>query len=575
MHKTTVIDNGCTHRTDSGKAKSNLNYQQRLFRYFLMVLPFALILLISTSYQQNPDEQNYFEQEYYSPEVIDSLKNFVLSGSFLNLANTGKDYSASCQYLRDFYSDNRYRPVWIHYKGLSERGVELISLFERAREYGLEPGNYHIQEIRELKHQMEILSETRKEVVMDFNLEILLSDAAFRFMINLHSGYQSFDSLLYSTAWVIDLHKVMLHGLSQGNLIESILSVEPVFIEYIKLRSANALFVKTNALNDQVAQIHYPNRDTIALTSEIKEALIMLGYVNRNDQSANIPEALRNFQRYHGLTADGRPGLNTIEALGKSTLYRYRVLALNLDRLRKKQYGDSTLLYVNIPSYRLKVFNRNILMDTLRVIVGNPSSPTPLFSGKMERIIANPMWYVPKSIAINEMLPKIKADSTYLERNGFRVLDKNYRVIQPGDINLTAMEESEFNYTFRQNRGAENSLGLAKFIFTNPHAIYIHDTPGKSMFSKDLRAFSHGCIRVEHPERLANYILDEINADTTDFSDLMTSGLHHEFNISSPMPVHITYVTCEADELGGLYFYKDIYGIDQKELAELAPFMGI
>lgn len=185
------------------------------------------------------------------------------------------------------------------------------------------------------------------------------------------------------------------------------------------------------------------------------------------------------------------------------------------------------------------------------------------------------MWYVPKSIAINEMLPKIKADSTYLERNGFRVLDKNYRVIQPGDINLTAMEESEFNYTFRQNRGAENSLGLAKFIFTNPHAIYIHDTPGKSMFSKDLRAFSHGCIRVEHPERLANYILDEINADTTDFSELMTSGLHHEFKISSPMPVHITYVTCEADELGGLYFYKDIYGIDQKELAELAPFMGI
>jgi murein L,D-transpeptidase YcbB/YkuD len=173
------------------------------------------------------------------------------------------------------------------------------------------------------------------------------------------------------------------------------------------------------------------------------------------------------------------------------------------------------------------------------------------------------------------MLPKIKSDSTYLERNGFRILDKNMRLVNNGDLDFNTLSENQFDYTFRQNRGTDNSLGQAKFIFTNPHAVYIHDTPGKGLFAKDLRAFSHGCIRIEHPERLANYILHNINSDTTNFARLMETGRQQEFKVSSALSVHITYVTCEADEEGTLYFYKDIYGIDEEELRKLAPFMGI
>jgi len=221
------------------------------------------------------------------------------------------------------------------------------------------------------------------------------------------------------------------------------------------------------------------------------------------------------------------------------------------------------------------VYNGNLLKDTFRVIVGHPSTPTPIIAGRMERIIANPMWYVPRSITMSEILPKIIADSNYLKRNGFQVLDKNMRTVNYETLNFADISESDFEYTLRQDRGLDNSLGQVKFIFSNPYAIYLHDTPGKTLFSKDLRAFSHGCVRVQNPERLAGYIINEIGLDSTNINKLIGEGTPHEFNISSPMSIQIMYITCEADNDGELYFYNDIYGTDKKELEQLASYMGI
>jgi murein L,D-transpeptidase YcbB/YkuD len=193
----------------------------------------------------------------------------------------------------------------------------------------------------------------------------------------------------------------------------------------------------------------------------------------------------------------------------------------------------------------------------------------------METIIANPCWYVPKNITVHELLPKLKTDTGYLKRNGFKVLDSNFKTVNYENLNLADIPETDFNYTIRQDRGSDNSLGQMKFIFSNPYSVYLHDTPGKTLFSKDLRAFSHGCVRLQDPDRLANYILHEINADTTNISRLIATGRHFEFKLTSSLPVQIIYITCEADEAGRVYFYKDIYGKDEKELDQLAPFMDI
>jgi murein L,D-transpeptidase YcbB/YkuD len=575
MDTDTVIDNRCTHLTNPGKASSHLNFHKDAFRYFLAVIPVAILLLISTSYQQTPDEMNAMEPDYFSPGTLDSLYANLSSNIKDNQAFNNGENIAMLESIRNFYFRNGYKPVWTNFNGLNGRAASLIYLIEHAREYGLEPQHYHVSAIRELQQKMEDRSRENRQSTIGIDLEILMTDAAFRLMVNLHTGYRSFDSTLYSADWVAKLPDIMLQGVASGKVIENILSVQPRFIEYTRLQKANVRFIRTNSLTDQWVEINYPAKDSSMLYSQIREALVTLGYLSKRSNYTDIIAGLREFQHYHGLEPDGKPGKNTIEALKQSTLFKYRILALNLDRLRKKQEMDSNLLYINIPAYQLKVFNGNTLKDTFRIIVGNPSSPTPVLSARMEKVIANPVWFVPKSITMREILPKIKSDSGYLKRNGFKVLDGDYKAVNYETLNLADISENDFNYTLRQDRGLDNSLGQIKFIFSNPYAIYLHDTPGKSLFSKDLRAFSHGCIRVQHPERLAGYILREINSDSTNITRLIAAGRHREFNISSKLSIQIMYVTCEADDAGRLYFYRDIYGTDKKELEQLAPLMDI
>jgi murein L,D-transpeptidase YcbB/YkuD len=406
-------------------------------------------------------------------------------------------------------------------KGLDDGAGQLVQLIGRAKEFGLEPENYHYNTINNLISAYEKKAGNLNRVLMDFNIEILLSDAAFRMMFNLHSGYQHVDSA-FLTELSANFAQVLKKGISENNIPGSILSVEPQFIEYQNLRHAVTAFISANPVNKHAA----------------------------------------GFQ-------------DSVTSNATDSLYWYRILALNLDRLRKRKYTDNRMLYVNIPSYSLRIFEHNRLADTFRVIVGSPSSPTPLLSAKMETVVANPVWYVPRSIAIDEILPKLKKDSNYLERNGFCVLDRNFRPVDARSVRMENINPADFDYTFRQKRGEDNSLGKVKFLFSNPYSVYLHDTPGKALFTKEKRALSHGCIRIQNPERLANYILHEINSDTTRFEYLMEKGLHHEFKLNSPLAIHITYITCEAAPDGDLTFYNDIYGIDKMELEVLAAFMNV
>ena len=347
----------------------------------------------------------------------------------------------------------------------------------------------------------------------------------------------------------------------------------PGFIEYSQLQAATLHFVRSTSLSDDTLFIAKADKDSVEFYSQVKNALVRLGYAKKNSSKEEVVAGLKEFQQHHGLEGDGRPGLNTMEALRMTTLYHYRMLALNLDRLRKQENSEMHLLYVNIPAYQLKVFRQNKLMDTYRVIVGTPKTPTPQLVSKVERIIANPVWDVPTSIAHNELLPKIKADSGYLRRNNFRLVDRHNNTVNSQEIDIDRISTAE--YFIRQDASSDNALGKVKFIFSNPYAVYLHDTPGRSLFAKDTRDMSHGCVRLQNPEKLAEYLVNVVQSDSTDISGLINKGIRREFNLATAVPIHISYITCDADEKGNLYFYRDIYGIDEKELAELKAFMGI
>ena len=548
-------------------------FQHHLLRYFIALTTLALLLLVSTSYVDNTASTKENGMEYFAPACVDSLRD-ILSDSIItsDLAVSGERIIV-LESVKQFYRLNDFRPVWTHTRGLTRRASALVELIAQARYYGLEPLHYHYSAIRELQHTLSLKDMDHADALKT-DLEILMTDAALSFMINLRAGYMAHDSALASENWLPDLPATLLQGIMQGQLQQEILSMQPGFKEYQRLQKATAKFVQHSHITDQWGEICYPSNDSVALRHQVRKALLALGYLDK-DQQDDMVDALKVFQHYHGLTADGNPGANTIEALRQSTLDRYRKLALNLDRLRKQSTSDTTMLYVNIPSYQLKIYRHNTLIDTFRVIVGHPSSPTPLFNGNMETIIVNPVWYVPRSIAMSEILPKIKSDTGYLRRNGFKILDGNYRAVNESSLDLEGMSADNFNYTLRQSRGSDNALGHVKFIISNPYAVYIHDTPGRTLFNKDIRAYSHGCIRLKDPERLASYIVREINAEEADLAQMIENGRHYEINIAASLPVYIRYITCEADDDGNVFYYKDIYGLDEREMQAFIPLMGI
>jgi L,D-transpeptidase YcbB len=546
-----------------------------LFSYkpIILVTVFISVLILSTSFQSGRNEMVRIESEYLIPDLINGLKTILSESPFRPQAGRNAESIALYNEVRHFYMLQAYRPAWTSYNHLNRNGASLISLIENAREYGLEPQHYHIDRLREIQSLIKDDRSRSQYSEKRMELEMLLTDAALKLMVNLHAGYQAFDSTLLSSAWIAELPGILQQGIRQGKPVEQILSVQPRFIEYSRLQMATVSFVRNTSLSDDTLFIAEAMKDSVEFYNQVKNALVRLGYAGKASGKKEIIAGLKEFQQHHGLESDGRPGKNTLEALQMTTLYHYRMLALNLDRLRKQDNSEMHLLYVNIPAYQLKVFRQNKLMDTYRVIVGAPKTPTPQLVSKVERVIANPVWDVPTSIAQNELLPKIKADSGYLRRNRFRLVDRHNNTVNSQQVDINQISNAE--YFIRQDASSDNALGKVKFIFSNPYSVYLHDTPGKTLFAKDARDMSHGCVRLQNPEKLAQYLVNIVQSDSTDISGLIVKGIHREINLAVAVPIHISYITCDADEKGKLYFYKDIYGIDEKELAELEPFMGI
>jgi murein L,D-transpeptidase YcbB/YkuD len=541
-------------------------------------LGFAIlfIMMVNTSYVQSPGKFKQAEAEYFSKVSADSLSKFL--AEYFDSDSTVLQHSQRLRLPKqvwEFYSKNHYKPVWTHSAGISRRATQMMELLTHSRNFGLEGLHYHTDSLlnlcEELKSQNGDISATR----LGADFEMLMTDAVLSFMTHLHAGYVNFDSVLFSQSWMIDLPGLLMQGIKKDNLQETVLSVQPEFIGYQELQKATEKFVLTHQLTDQWINFTNEKNDSIKLWQNVSCVLVRLGYLKSDPTSNEIHSALMSLQKHHGLHPDGRCGRNTLEALGQSTLHKYYNLALNLDRLRKLDIADRLMLYVNIPSYKLRVMKNNKTIDTFRVIVGKPISPTPRLTGKMLTIISNPMWYVPKSITVNEILPRMKSDSGYLKRNGFKILDENFKVVSPKSIDMASTTAENFAYKIRQNRGSDNSLGQVKFIFSNPYSVYLHDTPGKQLFSKDIRAFSHGCIRLEDPEMLADYIIRELNKQQLNFPELVRRGKHQEVPILTDLPIHIRYITCEGDDKGNIYFYKDIYGLDRKEMDKFREWMGI
>ena len=292
----------------------------------------------------------------------------------------------------------------------------------------------------------------------------------------------------------------------------------------------------------------------------------------KEDLSARLTAALENKQvrqsleelapthpQYKGLQA--ALAAETVTPTGKAD-----VLKMNMERWRwaSRDLGDRYVL-INVPAYVMQVYESDRPALSMRVIVGQPDWPTPLFSDEMTNVVFSPYWNIPETILQDETLPAVARDPDFLLRNNIEVVGTSGRPVDPYSIDWSADMAAQ-GVRFRQRPGANNALGLVKFMFPNRFNVYLHDTPGDKLFFKEKRAFSHGCIRVEQPLELAQYVLrDQPEWTTARIQQAMHARQERAVQLKTPIPVHIGYWTAWVEADGKTVTYTDDpYGIDAR-----------
>ncbi|MGG7447932.1 L,D-transpeptidase [Kosakonia oryzendophytica] len=284
----------------------------------------------------------------------------------------------------------------------------------------------------------------------------------------------------------------------------------------------------------------------------------------RGPYDRQLVEAVKRFQSWQGLHADGVIGQSTRDWLNVSPAQRAAVLALNIQRLRLLPGNLATGIMVNIPEYSLVYYLNGNQVLASRVIVGRPDRKTPMMSSALNNVVVNPPWNVPPTLARKDILPKVWNDPGYLERHGYTVLRgwNSKEAIDPSMVDWATITPSNLPFRFQQAPGAQNSLGRYKFNMPSSDAIYLHDTPNHNLFQKEARALSSGCVRVNKASELANMLLQDAGWNDTRISDALKQGDTRYVNIRQDIPVNFYYLTAFVGADGRTQYRTDIYNYD-------------
>jgi murein L,D-transpeptidase YcbB/YkuD len=299
----------------------------------------------------------------------------------------------------------------------------------------------------------------------------------------------------------------------------------------------------------------------------LRARLMVMGYLHRSNAQTYdtaMATAVSAFQTAHGLEADGVAGESTIVEINQSIETRLKsvIVAMERERWLNKKRGERHIL-VNIPDFTAKIVDNGRVTFETRSVVGAPSEdrPTPEFSDEMDHMVINPSWYVPRSIVVGEYLPALRSNPNAVRH--IEITDSRGRVVNRSAANFAGYTARNFPYSMRQPPSQSNALGLVKFMFPNKYNIYLHDTPAKNLFSREVRAYSHGCIRLNDPFDFAYALLAAQEADPEGFFQAqLRTGREARVNLVTPVPVHIIYRTAFTDAQGNLNFRRDIYGRD-------------
>jgi murein L,D-transpeptidase YcbB/YkuD len=494
------------------------------------------------------------------------------------------EHPRAAEAIEVFYNERGLQPFWLTPSDGLRNADYLLGALGDAASHGLSPARYRFDQ---LSSQVALLTpESSLDEVA--RLERALSSAFLLYLDDLRAGAadpEALDLKVHVDPARPDPLR-MLREMAQINDVPQVLEqIVPTDPRYRRLR---------DALNTMTAQAKaggwgptVPGRglkkgETSVAADALRRRLIAMGDLPPEPElmstasstvstyDERLQGAVAQFQDRHGLVADGIAGPATLRALNQPIGRRIAQTMLNLERLRwRANQKLGRRIEVNQAAFRMTVFDdTDTPLHESRVVIGKSERrlQTPEFSRSMSYLVLNPRWNVPRSIVSREFLPAAKADPTFFERQNMDLYRRGKIIDATKDVNWEQMTPEIFGEHFGviQKPGPGNALGNVKFMFPNGHNIYLHDTPSKHLFSQEMRAHSHGCVRVERPFALAWLLLSEQSADPgTMIENILATGDETEVPLERPIPIHLMYMTSWVDHTGTLHFREDVYGRDE------------
>ncbi|MCC6135101.1 MAG: L,D-transpeptidase family protein [Candidatus Contendobacter sp.] len=474
------------------------------------------------------------------------------------------------QYLIPFYVQRDYRAAWLSADGKPRSAVDdLIKALGEADREGLRPADYHRAELQKLLSSLE-QGEAGRTAEQLADADLLFTDAYLTYASHLLSGRLSPRKV--DPEWAIpprsrDLAETLREALANDKVMGSLRALAPQGKGYVQLRDTLHRYRKVEqeggwpmvgaGASGKVLRIR------LQASGDLADVATEPGKNATYDKA--VTQAVRDFQRRHGLAETGKVNAATLAALNVPVSERIRQIELNMERWRwlPDDFGTRYIL-VNIPSFRMSVIENGKPVIESNVVVGRQERQTPTFTANMAYLVLSPKWYVPRSIAVKDKLPKLRRNAYALAGQGIRIYNSAGQQIDPGGVNWSAVGAGNFNYQLRQDAGPRNALGGIKFMFPNPYNVYLHDTPSRSLFSRSQRTFSSGCIRISNPVELAEYLLKHDPKWSKDaIKTAAASGKQRVVNLPQEVPVYLLYWTVWADENGDIQFRDDIYQRDK------------
>ena len=513
-----------------------------------------------------------------SLKVAEIIKNNIEAGVDTKTISADGVILHSQDLLPAFYLSTAYTPAWANQRN----SKELINSLNESFDEGLIPNDYHLERIKKLIREIKTNPDPQKEA----DLDLLMTDAVILYATHLIVG--KVDQSKIREGWDIPINKLpendgalLSKALTDNDIIDALDALKPDNFMYVHLRNGlkhyREIAKKGGWPQVPAGQVLKPDMTDARVLPLRKHLTITgdlpLGIKSKNDSvyDNDVVNAVKQFQFRHNLNQDGVVGKGTLGMINIPVEQRIDELRINMERARWViHHLPEDFLVVNIAGYNVRRITNDSIVFYSRVIVGRHYHETPIFKGKLIYIEVNPTWTLPYSIATKETLPKLQKNPNYLAEKNMIIMDRNGKELDPSTIDFNSLSRNNFPYTVRQKAGPHNALGQVKFIFPNSYSVYLHDTPSRSLFAREERAFSHGCIRLDEKWELFMSLMNDPDVwNMNKINEILDSGETTRINLKKPIEILLLYWTAGADKQDKLYFNKDVYDRDASVLEYL------